>query len=251
VIDLHSHILPGLDDGAKTIEDSLDIARTCAQQGVTMIAATPHVRDDYPTTPQLMEERLDQVRRALASHQIAVEVRGGGEIAIERIDRLPDAELRRFGLAGNPDYLLIEFPYFGWPLALSEHVFDLATRGLTPVIAHPERNAEVQLSPERLETLVEMGALVQVTAASLDGRLGRQARKAAVRLVEVGLAHLLASDAHGREIRDAGLAAAADAIGDRLLARWLTHDVPHAIAARTPIPPRPEQCVRGWRRFSA
>jgi protein-tyrosine phosphatase len=249
VIDLHSHILPGIDDGARTLEDSLAIARTCARGGVTMVAATPHVRDDYPTTAHAMEERVDQLRQALALHEIAVEVRGGGEIAIEWIDRLPDAELRRFGLAGNPSYLLIEFPYLGWPLALPDHVFDLLSRAITPVIAHPERNVEVQLSPERLEPLVRAGALVQVTAASLDGRLGRQARKAGLRLVEDGLAHLLASDAHSPEVRGSGLAAAADATGDRVLAGWLTHDVPYAIAERVPIPPRPERRGR-WGRSS-
>jgi protein-tyrosine phosphatase len=250
VIDLHSHILPGLDDGARTLEDSLAMARACAEEGITAVAATPHVRDDYPTTPDAMEEGVDQLRQALASHEILVDVCSGGEIAIEWIDRLADSDLRRFGLGGNPAYLLVEFPYVGWPLALPQHVFDLASRGITPVIAHPERNGEVQASPERLESLVRGGALVQVTAASLDGRLGRQARTTGRRLVEVGLAHLISSDAHIPEIRGSGLAAAADATGDRTLAHWLTHDVPYAIVQRLPLPPRPVR-PRRWGRSSS
>ena len=249
MIDLHSHILAGLDDGAATLEESLAIARASVQDGITMVAATPHVRDDYPTTPDAMEECLEQLRQALRRHEIALDVRGGGEIAIEWIDRLSDADLRRFGLGGNPDYLLIEFPYVGWPLALPQHVFDLASRGITPVIAHPERNGEVQASPERLEPLVRGGALVQVTAASLDGRLGRRPMKTGRKLIQVGLAQLIASDAHSPAIRGSGLAAAADAIGDRTLARWLTYDVPHAMAEQLPLPPRPARPER-WRQSS-
>src|SRR5262249_7925031 len=123
---------------------------------------------------------------------------------------------------------LIEFPYAGWPLSLHEWVFRLVTRQITPVIAHPERNADVQANPEELRPLVDAGALVQITAASLDGRLGRSSRAAGAALIERGLAHLLASDAHTPDVREAGLLAAADAVGDPALADWLTVEMPTA-----------------------
>jgi protein-tyrosine phosphatase len=165
-------------------------------------------------------------------------VRRGGEIAIGWLDRLSADELRRFALGGSR-HLLVETPYHGWPHYLGDAVLALFDRGLTPVLAHPERNAEVQAHPERLVPLVEAGVLVQVTAASVDGRIGRQARDCGRRLVGDGLAHLLASDAHHASVRAVGLASAAKAAGGGALAEWLTVDVPAAILADEEIPPRP------------
>src|SRR5207302_2562911 len=182
---------PGVDDGPATIEESLEIARRAAADGVRVIAATPHVRDDYPTQPGTMERLLAELRAAIQAEGIPVDVRPGGEIAIDWLDRLSDDDLVRFGLGGSPHYVLLEFPYAGWPLSLHEWVFRLVTREITPVIAHPERNADVQHDPDELRPLVDAGALVQVTAASLDGRIGRSSRAAAFTLIERGLAHLL------------------------------------------------------------
>jgi protein-tyrosine phosphatase len=124
----------------------------------------------------------------------------------------------------------------GWPLGLEQQLFELRLARLTPIIAHPERNREVQADPERLEPLVETGTLLQITAASLDGRLGRSSQTTAARLLELGFVHLLASDAHTPEIREAGLAAAAESVGDAGLARYLTEDAPAAIVAGEGLP---------------
>jgi protein-tyrosine phosphatase len=245
VIDLHSHILPGVDDGAQSLEDSLEIALAAVADGITVLAATPHVRDDFPTAPETMETLVGEVRRALAREQIQLDVRKGGELALDYLARVPEEELGRYGLAGNPRYLLLEFPYYGWPLSLPQTVFRLRTLGIIAVIAHPERNGEVQAEPERLRPLVEAGALVQVTAASLDGRLGRATRATGLALVEQELAHLLASDAHSANVRAVGMRAAAEAVGDEDIARWLATDVPAAIVEGSPLPPRPEK-RRGW-----
>lgn len=239
MIDLHSHILPGVDDGARTLEDALEIARSAVADGIEVIAATPHVRDDYPTTPDAMEDAVDELRRVLAQEGIPLDVRKGGELALEWLDRLHTDELRRFGLAGNPGYLLVEFPYYGWPLGFDQRLFLLKTAGCTPVIAHPERNAEVQAAPERLRRLVDGGALVQVTAASLDGRLGRAPRACGLELVDLGLAHMLASDAHHASLREIGMTAAVEAIDDQGVARWLAVEVPGAIVTGAPLPERP------------
>ena len=244
MIDLHSHILPGLDDGARDLDDALEIARAAAGDGTRVIAATPHVREDYPTTPGQMERALAEVRAAVARSDIDIEVVSGGEVALEQLEFLSAADRRRFGLGGNPAYLLLETPYSGWPLSFPGIVFRLAASGVTPVIGHPERNAAVQSDTKRLADLVQAGALVQITAASLDGRLGARTRSCARRLIDEDLVHLVSSDAHSAEVRQVGLSAARDAIGDERLARWLTVDVPAAIVREQPLPIRPPRVRR-------
>ena len=238
MIDLHSHILPGLDDGARDLDDALGIARAAVADGTRAIAATPHVRDDYPTTPERMEAAVAELRAAFARERIDLELLPGAELALDELDRSPD-ELRRFGLGGNPEYILVETPYADWPLSFADIVFRLVAQGVTPVIGHPERNQAVQEEPERLAQLVRTGALVQLTAASLDGRLGSRARTCAVRLLDAELVHLIGSDAHSPEVRGVGLAAAAKAVGDDALAAWLTEHVPAAIVAGKDLSQRP------------
>jgi protein-tyrosine phosphatase len=239
VIDLHSHILWALDDGPPTASGSLEMARDAVADGITAVGATPHVRDDFPTRPDAMERAVEALRERLRDEGIPLEVYPGGEIALDRLPLLTDADLRRFGLAGNPACLLVETPYHGWPAWLPARVLDLAATGVTPVLAHPERNLEVQAAPERLAPLVEGGTLVQITAASLDGRLGRATERCTLTLLDLGLAHLLASDGHERYIRAVGMSRAAAAVGDEGLARWLTHGVPAAIVSGAALPPRP------------
>ena len=244
MIDLHAHILPGVDDGVASIDAALELARAAVSDGVSVMAATPHVRDDYPTTPERMEALVADLRAVLSDHDVALEVRPGGEIALDRLAQLDPDELRRFGLGGNASLLLLEFPYYGWPIALEQQIFELRARGIDVVLAHPERNRDVQARPESLRRAVEMGAFVQLTAASVDGRLGRSSRSAAFRLLELGLAHLVASDAHAPGVRQVGMSAAATAVGDEALAYWLTSEVPHALLEGTHLPPRPEQQPR-------
>ena len=239
MIDLHCHILPGLDDGAATVAEALELARAAVADGVEILAATPHVRDDYPTSAAQMELLVDELQVALAEQEIGLDLRPGGEIALERLPTLEAEELRRFGLAGNPRYLLLETPYHGFPLNLGEQVFELVAAGITPVLAHPERNREIQSSPHRLERLVEMGMLIQLTTASVDGRLGRATKKASFELLESGLAHLIGSDAHTASGTRLGMTTAARHIGDPDLFRWLSEDVPLAVVRDIEIPQRP------------
>lgn len=244
MIDLHSHILPGLDDGARSLEESVAMARAAVADGIRTIAATPHVRDDYPTTPADLDAALTTLRAALERERVDIRVLPGGEIALDRLDQLDDGERARFGLGGNPRVLLLEFPYHGWPMGLADTVFRLRTARIRPVLAHPERNDVIRRDPSLLEPIVRSGALVQLTAASLDGRLGKSIRASGLRLLELELAHLVSSDAHSPDVRSIGLRQAADAVESEPLARWLTELVPRAIVEGQAIPPRPPRPSR-------
>jgi len=248
MLDLHTHILHGVDDGPETLDDSLALARSFVAAGVDTVAATPHVRDDYPTALDTMQARVAELQTALAAAGIPLDVRPGGEVAIDRLRPLDVDEQRGFGLGGETGYLLVEFPYYGWPLELATRVDELRERGLTPIIAHPERNPDLQASPMQLRPLVDAGALVQVTAASVDGRLGRRARKTAAALLELGLVHLLASDAHEPDSFRLSMRPALASLHDDGLTRWLTEDVPRAILAGETIAERPPQRTKHWLR---
>lgn len=240
MIDLHAHVLPGLDDGAADLGESLTILRAMVQDGVRVVAATPHVRDDHPTSATAMEDALATVQEAALASGLPIDVRGGGEIALDRLPVLSSSERGAFGLGGNPRLLLLEMPYGAWPLSLVQVVAELGREGVVPVLAHPERNQAVLEDPSLLEEPVRLGAVLQLTAASVDGRLGRAVARCSRELLDRGLAHLLASDAHAPGLRDAGLSAAASAIGSDPLARWLVEDVPACLLAGRPLPPRPE-----------
>jgi protein-tyrosine phosphatase len=248
VIDLHAHILPALDDGARDLDDALELARAAVADGVHTIAATPHVRGDYPTTAEQVEEGVRALRAAFARENIELELLPGGELSLDALAELDDEAVRRFGLGGNRNVILIEMPYVGFPTELGAAVRRLRDKRITPLIAHPERNADVHNDPERLEALIRSGALVQITAASIDGRLGRTTRATTERLLELELAHTLASDAHTPDIRAAGLSQARRAVGDAL-GRWLTEDVPDALIRGIALTTRPPYERAGTRRF--
>ena len=239
LVDLHSHVLPGVDDGARDVADSVEIARSVAADGCALLAATPHVRHDYPTTAETMRELVGVVQAAVDDAGIELDVRPGGEVALDMIDKLGPDDLKAFGLAGNPDYLLVETPYSGWPLGIAQTFFELKLAGITAVLAHPERNPDVQENPDLVRAVVEGGSLVQVTANSLDGRASKRTRSVACELIRRGHVHLVASDAHSAGVRGAGTAAALTSLNDAALAAWLGRDVPRAIADRQSLPPRP------------
>jgi protein-tyrosine phosphatase len=245
VIDLHSHILAGLDDGPRAWDESLELARRAVSTGVTAMAATPHVREDYPTTADAMEAGVAEIRALLEEADIPLRVLPGGEIAVEELDRRSPDELRRFGLGGNPAYLLVETPYYGLPLDFENRLFRLRALGIVPVVAHPERNPDLRDDRALLGRIVSAGALLQVTADSLAGGAGRRTRDSARGLVDSGLAHCVASDAHGPQVRRAGLESVSAAVGDPALAEWLTRGVPEAIVSGAPLPQRPRP-RRSW-----
>ena len=241
MIDLHTHILPGLDDGVATLAAGVDLARRAAESGVEVIAATPHVREDYPTTVEAMSQVLAEVRTCIEFERIPVKLLPGGEIGLEQLGARTPEELRGFGLGGNPDYLLVEAPYHGLPIDLEDRLFRLRALGITPVLAHPERSRALRDDPRLMRRIVESGTLVQLTASSLAGTHGSGLHETAFALLDAGMAHLVASDAHGPEVGRTGLDAVVPALSDRALADWLTCEVPAAIVSGDPLPPRPSR----------
>jgi protein-tyrosine phosphatase len=235
LIDLHAHILPGYDDGVRSVEEARELARAAAAEGVTAIAATPHVRDDYPTTVERMLRGVGLLREDFAREGIPVDVLSGGELDLDRMWQLGPDDLPRFTLAGTGRWLLVEMPYRGWPPRFERTLDAVRRQGLETLLAHPERNPEVQADPGRLAPLVAAGLRVQVTAASVDGRLGTRPLACSRWLLERGLVHVLASDAHAPAVRRGGLSGAVEALGDPNLARRLTVDNPQAIVAGEPV----------------
>lgn len=232
MIDLHAHILPGFDDGVRSLDEAREVAARAQAEGVTAIAATPHVRGDYPTAPDAMERGVEALRADFAAEGIAIDVVAGGEVSLERLWELPLADVVRFTYGGAGRYLLVEFPYRGWSPLLEPTLGELERSGIRSLLAHPERNDAVQAAPQRLAALVDAGAVVQVTAGSLAGSLGRASQTAARRLLELGLVHVLASDVHGTgQSGRTGLAAGAAALEDDALAERLTLQAPAAILA--------------------
>jgi protein-tyrosine phosphatase len=246
VIDLHIHLLPGIDDGPADAEGTVALARACVADGVRAVAATPHVSESHPSTPQQIAQALARARAALEQAAVPLELHSGAEIAIDRLDGLSDDDLRALTIAGGGAYILIETPYAAWPMDLEQHAGRLATLGVRAILAHPERSAGVQAGGgiDRLEHAVGRGVYCQVTAGSLAGRFGRTAQAMARTLLERELVHVIASDAHDAERRPPRMTEAAAAVGSEPLANWLTEAAPLAILRGERLPPRPAPPAR-------
>ncbi len=252
VIDIHNHLLPAIDDGPRTAEESVDMARLAVQAGITRMVCTPHVFVDDAPSPDLVARAVDDLRATLAHEDVPLAIETGAEIALDAAFELDDDALRGYSLGGG-GWVLLELPFEGWPLRLPQFITDLEMRGFRAVLAHPERARAVQLSPDRLRDLVGRGALAQVTAGALLGDFGRMAQQVAGTLLRNGLVHFLASDAHGAVSRVPGLtqgleeAARITGVEPAELG-WMVTDGPRQLlrggAVRPPrmgVPPPPER----------
>jgi protein-tyrosine phosphatase len=195
VIDLHSHILPGLDDGPATTDTALEMARTAVAAGTTAIATTSHVAHIFSLDPEQIVDARTALAARLADEGIELDLLAGGEIAHDRLPELDDDQLRALALGGGP-YVLLECPFAPVGDGLAPLVDDLQERGFEVLLAHPERSASFQRDPDLLAALVERGALAQVTTGSLTGHFGGVPQRAAETMVREGLVHVLASDSH-------------------------------------------------------
>lgn len=206
MIDLHAHILPGIDDGARDEAEAMAAARQALAAGVGTVVATPHaIPGVYDNGHERILERAARLQAVLDAAGLVLGVRPGAEYYLEpelplRLDR---GELLTLNDRGK--HVLVELPLAGIPAYADRVLFDLLVRGVTPVLAHPERNREFSAEPERLYRLVAQGVLVQVTAGSLTGLFGRQMRAAAELFVRQGWVHFVASDLHGPGARLAAM----------------------------------------------
>jgi protein-tyrosine phosphatase len=236
VIDLHCHILPGLDDGPATPEAAVAMARAAVAAGTRAIATTCHVNHVFGLGPAELAGARAALAERLAAEGVELELLAGGEIAPERLPHLDDEALRALALGGGP-YLLLECPLSPTGAALDMMVADLQRRGFGVLLAHPERSPGLMREPARLAALVERGALAQVTTGSLTGGFGEPVRRVAEEMVRRGLVHVLASDAHDAVHRPPDLRAAGGL--DERQAAWMTEAAPAAIVAGRPLPERP------------
>lgn len=235
MIDLHCHILPGLDDGSRDLDDSVAMARQAAADGIEAVCATPHIRHDHDVRIEEIAGRVGALNARLREEGVPVSILRGGEVAETAVEELSEEELSRVAL-GSGRWVLLE-PAPG-PLSdsLARRVVHLTERGHRALIAHPERHLSADMFG-RLGELIAEGALVQATA---DFFLLEQTADGMLTMAEAGLIHILSSDAHssvaGRPLR-LGPAferlGAVEALAPRL--RWMEETAPRAIVEGEPL----------------
>jgi protein-tyrosine phosphatase len=253
MIDLHTHVLAGLDDGAKTLEESIQMCWISYQEGVRTIVATPHILPGiYGNNRSTILAGLQKLHAAITecgmriadcgiknldnriSHPLDVEFRilPGADVhfSSDILQRYERGEIVTVNDQGR--YLMIEFAFQGIPYQAEEVLFQLLTKGIIPIISHPERNREIGQNPKRYYEMIRMGCLGQVTAMSLTGEFGREVKEVVERLMKKRLVHFIASDAHsinGRcPILSNALRAAEKIIGKE--EAWkMVNDYPQAI----------------------
>jgi protein-tyrosine phosphatase len=248
VIDLHCHILPGIDDGAPTPDDALAMARIAVEAGTKTIVATPHVSWEWPDNDShVIADKVTELNEAIRGAGLDLEIRPGAEIAMSRAAELDDDELRALSLGGGP-WLLIECPFVSSAAGFDLFLSDLQTRGHQIVLAHPERCPAFQREPARLRSFLGQGMLSSITAGSLVGRFGRTVKAFAEDLMSTGLVDSVASDAHDAGPRRApGITPILEGAGFGAQADWLARAVPLAVLRGTKVPPRPQAEARGSR----
>lgn len=250
MIDIHAHILPGVDDGPKTWDEALAILQTASANGITAIAATSHMLPDGPfaNTREKLLPLIDELRERAAASQIPIEIYAGGEVHIspDLVERYEAGQLLTYGDAGR--YMLVELPPAEIPAYTEQVLFELQLRGITPIIAHVERNQGIMRRPEQLVEFIQRGALAQVTASSLttSGVLADFTRT----LLEHQLVHFIATDTHGVRRRKPELKPAVEQasawIGEEA-AQALVHENPRRVLAGEVLDVPAPQLPAGFR----
>lgn len=237
MVDLHCHFLPGVDDGAPDLEKALELARAAHENGVHTAVLTPHI---YPgrwdNTLSSLTPRFEQFRQAVEDAGIPLKLRLGGEVHLlpECLRLFEERELPAVGRWDNFEVILLEFPDGSIPVGAMNAVEFLLRRGGLPMLAHPERNKGVVRSLEKLRPFVEVGCLVQLTAASVCGWFGSSAHQTALAILDAGWTTVVATDSHNMRHRPPVLAQARDVLAVRYgldAARLLTETTPLAIVS--------------------
>lgn len=207
MIDLHSHILPGLDDGAATWEDSLKMARMAVEDGIRTMVASPHLFQHRTVNlaavnpKEIILDKIQEFKQQLEAAGLDLEILPGCDfpLSVEGLQLLENNQV--LTINDGKRYLLFEFPDSSLPPATEDICFRLISKGIIPIITHPERHFIFQDMPRKLQRLIDLGCLVQLTAASLTGGFGRQVVRVAQEMLRKGYCHILASDAHSPSFR--------------------------------------------------
>ena len=197
MVDLHCHVLPGIDDGPETLEEAIALCRAAHQEGTRTMVATPHVNWDYPeVTASAIHDKVAELNDALRAEAVELKVRTGAEVALSRAGDLSDHDLQLMCLGGGP-YILLELPWTSAASGALGALRAVARRGVRIVVAHPERSPILQRDGGFARELVKSGVVYCLDAGSLSRRADRNTRSAAWKLLGSGLAHVFASDCHG------------------------------------------------------
>ncbi|WP_066309714.1 tyrosine-protein phosphatase [Bacillus sp. FJAT-29814] len=196
MVDLHCHILPQVDDGARDLAESIEMARKAVEQGITTIVATPHhLNNQYENPKQTIIGEVEKLNQVFQAEKIDLKVLPGQEVRLHG-ELLEGYELGEIMPVNHSQYVLVEFSSSHVPRYTDKLFFDMQLNGLTPIIVHPERNQQIVEQPEVLYQLVKKGALTQITAASVCGDFGKKIKGFSLQLIEASLTHFIASDAH-------------------------------------------------------
>ncbi len=215
MIDIHSHLLPGLDDGSPDMETSIAMARMAAADGITHMVCTPHANHRYPYDPFRVEDLIANLRARLADAGIPLQLARGADfhLTYENIQEAL-ADPARFSIAGR-GYIMTELPEYGSFSSFDETYYELRLAGMTPVLTHPERNPTLQDNHTKVNDWLRLGVLMQVTANSVLGHMGKKAQRMAFDLLEKRQVHFVATDAHNTTSRPPKMREAYDLIAKR------------------------------------
>jgi protein-tyrosine phosphatase len=240
MVDIHCHILPGLDDGPESLDEALQMAEMAIADGITHVVATPHANDEYRFAPDLVRQRRDEIQGHLGDR---LQLATGCDFHLS-FENLQDVQQNPSKYTINQkNYLLVEFADFAIPPNIDETLHRLQLAQVSPIITHPERNGLIRAQPERLRRWVRQGCYVQVTAQSLVGRFGQGTQRIVEEWLEESRIHFFASDAHNLESRPLLLRPAFDIVAKRrgeAVARALFRDNPLAAFEGRPLPYIPE-----------
>lgn len=253
MIDIHNHILPGIDDGAQNLKTSLQMARMALDSGIQDIIATPHVISGvFDNSRQQILQAVEDLKQALKENNIAVNLWPGAEYHLEPdlIERLQRQELITLNETGR--YLLLELPQTMVPDYTVELLYELQIAGIQPIIAHPERNQRLMENGALLEVISSCNAVLQLTAASLTGLFGSKVQKTAWALINEPYTVVVASDAHSTHGRGPRLGEAYLEIRTRLgqeTAQLLCFENPERVARGEALRPCPRVQPSMWQRL--
>lgn len=232
MIDVHCHLLPGIDDGPDSMDESLELARVAVEHGITHSIVTPHIHPGRWDNEALsIRSAMDSYKRALKDANIALEIGMSGEmrVSLEALQMVANHQVPFLGKWGSNYVVLLEMPHSHIPTGIEKMIQWLNQRNIRPLIAHPERNKDILRKLDKIQPLVDMGCLFQITAGSIAGKFGSNARDRARQLLEMGVVTVLATDAHNLKRRPPVLAegrdAAATIIGTQMANR-LVQDNP-------------------------